>query len=160
ANLTIEGFDGQSTTDVTQMITWTPTDLNGKSASTDIVKIRKNDSLLLTASGTGAVLTIDADGDGLVDLTGAPDNNFAYQYATSGTFVAQAWIDGNLVGTLTVVVVDVNFNGPIACEAHFQREKDVTIIGGTSVDVTFACSDMGRLAVSVETPTANGARLL
>ena len=61
----------------TQNIVWTPLDVKGKNSSSDAVTIRQNDALLLTCSGPRAVLTIDADGDGVVDFTGIPGNNFS-----------------------------------------------------------------------------------
>src|SRR5208283_4595721 len=125
-HVAVTASDGTNSNTVSQDITWTVTDLAGKSSSSDTVTIRKGDSLLLTASGSGSVLTIDADGDSIVDITSVPGAATAFQYATAGTFIATAKIDGTEVGTLTVVVVDVQMNKAIAAEVGFERINDVT----------------------------------
>jgi len=118
---------------INQSITWTPTDI----VITDSVVIRKGDSLLLTGTGTGAVLTIDPDFDstGFVAAhTGVPNDNFIQQFNTAGSFIVEAEIDGVSVGNLLVFVADLSFDGPIACEINYNREK-VVILTGVSADV-------------------------
>ena len=156
-NLTVTASDGTNNTNATQSLTWQTTDLNGKHSSTDSVKIRKNDSLLLTASGAGSVLTIDANGDGTVDFTGAPGQTFAFQYSTPGTYTATASIDGTPVGTLLVIVIGVDLTQPIACEVTYQRSKTIAIApAAQAASVSFTSSDAGVLNVSAAGATANG----
>jgi hypothetical protein len=121
--------------------------------------IRQGDSLLLTATGSGSILTLDVNGDGAEDFTGAPGAKFAYQYSATGTFIARAKVDGAEVGSLTIKVIAVDLDGPIACEVGFKREKGVDIVGGTVADVTFTTNDGYLLEVSVKEPTTYGARL-
>ena len=125
-NVAVTASDGTNSNTVSQDITWTVTDLSTTTYSTDTVTIRKGDFLLLTANGTGSVLTIDANGDGTVDFTGAPGENFAYQYGTAGTYVAQAWIDGNSGGTLTVIVVDLTELKPVDIQVGYTWTQAVT----------------------------------
>ncbi|MFH0938795.1 MAG: hypothetical protein V1899_05900, partial [Planctomycetota bacterium] len=115
----------------TQNITWAATDLKGKSFSADTLRIRKGDSLLLTASGAGKKLTIAVvvQASGLppdIVFSGAPGNRFAYRYDTPGVYVAQAWIDAQAVGSLTVIVIEVNMNKDLASQVLFERINDIT----------------------------------
>ncbi|MFH0938869.1 MAG: hypothetical protein V1899_06275, partial [Planctomycetota bacterium] len=115
----------------TQNITWTATDLKGKSFSADTLRIRRGDSLLLTASGAGKKLTIAVVVQASclppkIDFSGAPGNRFAYRYDTPGVYVAQAWIDGIAVGSLTVIVIEVNMNKDLASQVLFERINDIT----------------------------------
>ncbi|MFH0937702.1 MAG: hypothetical protein V1899_00220, partial [Planctomycetota bacterium] len=115
----------------TQSISWTATDLIGKSFSADTIRIRKGDSLLLTASGAGKKLTIAVVVQASclppnIVFSGAPGNRFAYRYDTPGVYVAQAWIDGQAVGSLTVIVIEVNMNKDLASQVLFERINDIT----------------------------------
>ncbi len=144
----------------TQNITWASTDLTGKSWSTDTVRIRKGDSLLLTATGSGTALLIDGDGDGTLELSGAPGDKFAKAYNTAGSFTVTAKIDGSEVGSMTVVVVSVNLQGPIACQVNYTRPKEVLVSpAAEAVNVTFQPADTFWLDASVASYTANGANL-
>ena len=145
--------------DICAELTWTPTDLKGMYASSNTLTIRKGDALLLTASGTGTTLTIDADGDGVVDFTGTPGQKFPFTYTTTGTFIAHAFIDNVEVGSLTIRVIDVNLDGPIACEVGYQRKKGIDIFGGTAQDVAFSSNDGAIMEVSVKEATSYGATL-
>lgn len=144
----------------TQNITWTATNLTGQSYSEDTVRIRKGDSLLLTATGTGTTLEIDGHGDGTFEHSGAPGALFSTAYPTAGTFVAKARIDSVEAGTLTVVVIGVNLHGPIACEVGFQREKDVDVSPASETgEVSFAANDGFWMTASVKQAIATGATL-
>jgi hypothetical protein len=123
-NVSVTATDGPFTNTASQDITWTATDLAGQNSSSDTVTIRMGDSLLLTASGSGTVLTIDPDGNG-VQFTDALGNNFPYQYSTAGTYTAQAWIDGNSMGTLTVVVVSLVELKPVDIQVGYTRVQAV-----------------------------------
>jgi hypothetical protein len=141
----INAADG-TTASITQVISWTPTELTGKtpppagdsvssaglspsSAAGDVVFIRPGDSLLLTAAGTGAasLLEIDANGDGLFEHAGAPGDRFPAFYPTPGGYTAVARIAGQVVGSLRVAVLRVNFDGPIACGLNYRRDKQVFV---------------------------------
>lgn len=140
---------------VSQSITWTPTDI----ATGGSILIRKGDSLLLTANGTGTNLEIDPDWDSSTFTaahTGAPAENFVQQFNTPGTFLIQAKIDGVIVGTFTVSVADVNLNGEIACEINYKREKLVTIDGVISEEISFSSSYGDNLEISLKEISAGG----
>jgi regulation of enolase protein 1 (concanavalin A-like superfamily) len=140
-------------------VTWQVTDLSTKESSSDSIVIRKGDALLLSASGTGDVLAIDADGDGTLDFTGSPGSLFPFTYATAGTYVATALIDGVVVGTFGVTVVDVGINGPIACQIGFTRQKDASVYPPAATSsITFSGSGPS-LVISVKETTATGAAL-
>jgi hypothetical protein len=150
-HVAVTATDGTTSNTVSQDITWTATDLSGKYSSSDIFKIRANDSLLLTASGTGSTLTIDPLGDGTTILTGTPGQTFPFQYSVAGTYTATASIDGGAVGTLLVIVIGVDLSKPIACEVNFKREKDVPISpSGEEADVSFYASNNFLLGVSTK----------
>lgn len=143
-----------------QNITWTATDLNGLSYSSDIVRIRKGDSLLLTATGTGTALEIDGHGDGTFEHSGTPNQKFPTLYSATGTFIARAKIDGVEVGSMAVVVIGVDLHGPIACEVGFQREKDVDVSPASeTANVSFVANDGFWVTTSVKQTIATGATL-
>lgn len=143
-----------------QDISWTAKDLNGLSYSSDIVRIRKGDSLLLTATGTGTALEIDGHGDGTFEHSGAPGQKFPTLYSATGTYFARAKIDGVEVGSLAVVVIGVDLHGPIACEVMYQREKKVDIAPVSEASgVSFEGNDDLWISTSVKQTTATGAIL-
>lgn len=145
---------------VSQDITWAETDLTGKYFSTDTVKIREGDSLLLTADGTGTALEIDGDGDGTYESSGAPGDAFPTLYGTAGTYVARAKIDGAEVGSLTVVVIGVDLHGPVACELNWQRIQDTYVTPVTEVaSVAFESANPFALTASFNQNTTTGVRL-
>ncbi|MCY3019443.1 MAG: PA14 domain-containing protein [Planctomycetota bacterium] len=148
----------QSSTLVTRnsLVTWQVTDLAGKESSNTSIVIRKDDALLLTATGAGAVLTLDADGDGVVDYSGAPGDKFPFAYSTAGTFTAEAKIDGVSVGTLQVTVMDADLHKPIACQVGYTREKNVVVAPfAAAANVVFTPGDVASLAVAVKGPFDN-----
>ena len=87
---------------------WTPTDLFGRTANDPALHIRKGDSLLLTADGNGTLLEIDADGDSIYELSGAPGQKFPVAFDTSGIVTVSARIDGIAVGSMNVAVAAVS----------------------------------------------------
>ncbi len=120
----------------------------------DII-IRKSDSLLLKAGGglnAKIPMQIDTNADGTPDGAAFTGSNFAVKYADAGTYQVAAKIDRNKDGdyddenesgqTLTVRVVEVNWNGPIACQQGFERVKnDVEVNGMAHGEVTFTTSN-------------------
>jgi len=150
-SLSVVASDGMNSQTHAYSLVWSPTSLTGKSWSEDEMLVRKGDRLLLTATGTGAVLTIDANGDGQIDFTGAPGDKVPFEYGVAGTFTAEAWIDGDSVGSLAVTVVHVDLCKPIACQVGYQREKDVWVAPAPAAGkVVFSSADMTSLAVSVK----------
>lgn len=138
------------------LVTWQATDLAGKEWSNDNIAIRKGDALLLTATGEGSVLTIDADGNGVDDYAGAPEDRFPFAYTTAGTFTAEAKIDGASVGTLQVTVMSADLTKPIACQVGYTREKNVVVAPFAAVaNVVLTSGDMASLAVAVKGPFDN-----
>jgi hypothetical protein len=103
------------------------TDLAGKFFRSDTIRIRKGDSLLLTATGTGTTLAMDAHGDGVYEFSGMPGDRFPALFDTPGTYAAKAKMDGVEIGSLMIHVLDADIHKPIACEVGFQREKNVVI---------------------------------
>ena len=63
------------------------------------------------------------------------------------------------VGRIDVDVIAVGFDGPIACEVGFRREKGVDITGGAAARVEFVAADESLLEVATKEPTDYGARL-
>jgi hypothetical protein len=146
---------------VTGSVTWLVTDLDGKSCSSDIIRIRKGDSLLVTAGEAGAgELAIDVDGDGTADLTGAAGSPVAVAYEAAGTYTTIARVGVEEAGSLTVVVVGADLTSPIACQVNFRREKDVTITPAEcAAEVIFGSSTPAQLEASVKELTTSGATL-
>jgi len=141
----------------TKAITWTKTVLNGAAA----VTIRQGDSLLLTAgtAGTGTALTIDGDGDGTVDITGAPGDAAAFQYSTAGTYTSVAKVDGVQVGTLTVTVVGVSLPQPFVqlMNSVGLATLPVTVTpASASNQVTVTSGDVYCLSIPINGYTETG----
>jgi len=108
----------------------------------------------------GTQIKIDADGDGGIDFTGEPGDTCIAMYDEADEFIAEAWLDGNPLGTLLVVAFDVDLTAPIACQVGFRREKDVVVApAGRSSDIRFAAVDPEVMFVAVKESTAVGATL-
>lgn len=131
-------------------ITWLPTDLKGKQFSSDRVIIRQADALLFTCSDTtGNSLTIDANGDGVIDFAGLPGQKFPYTYSEAGDYTAFAHIDGALVGELRITAVAAELPSTIAAEVKYQTIRTIPIAPYTDSDKIFFCSnDSALLAIS------------
>ena len=61
------------------------------------------------------------------------------------------------VGMLAITVVQVDMQGPIACQIGYRREKEVLIYG--SDGIAFTANDGTLLQADVKEPTARGVRL-
>lgn len=154
--ITISATDGSTTNTATQALTWTSTDISTESE----ISVRKDSSLLLTASGTGTVLTIDADGDGVNDFTGVPGDTFAFEYTTAGSYTAGAKIDGVDAGTLIVSVVEAGVVNPLACMTGVTRTTSVSVVPAASASVlSFESSDIIKSTTWVNSITATGVSL-
>lgn len=101
------GHPENTTYESTMNLSWLPTDLCQRIAGEPALQIRKGDSLLLTASGTGSLLEIDGDGDGVYELSGVPGQEFPVAFNASGQFTVSAKIDGLDAGSLRVAVAAV-----------------------------------------------------
>jgi PKD repeat protein len=162
---TVEVAVRQDTLAISQSLTWTVTDLAGKSYSSDSITIREGDSLLLTATGAGTALWLDADGNGTNDMpSGAvPGDVLQWEYAAADAYTVTAKIDGASVGTLLVTVVDVDLHAPIACQIGYTRQKYVTVSPLEAAMepgvLAFVPNDVSLLAVAGVEPAADGARL-
>jgi hypothetical protein len=140
---------------------WSPTTISGQSSSENSITIRKNDRLLLTANGSGTVMTIDADGDSTADYTGEPGDKYAYQYTTAGTYIAEAKIDNVSVGTLTIHVVEVTASTPINCIKNALREKDLIVTPAAVKAEVFTCTvDYAKITMQPRTTTGTGIKTL
>ncbi len=146
---------------INQSITWTSTDI-GTVSSGEVISIRKNDSLLLTANSAtiDGALEIDGDGNGSYELSGNEGDKFSQQFTTAGSFTILAKINGIVVGTLIVNVIDIDYDpylGSIACEIDYSRIKNINITGGFNADVTFTGNDL--LQVTNQATAANGSTI-
>jgi len=130
----------------TQSVTWTPTVIDSDSGQT--VTVVKGNSLLL-ASGvtTGTLLEIDADGDGIFELSGVVTEQFATVYNTAGTFSVTSRIDAVDVGWLTVEVVDVTFPDKVACQVGFTRDVTVEVTRADAANIVFSATPSASMTV-------------
>lgn len=145
-------------------LSWTKSDLTGKTAST-VFTIRTGDSLLLSATkvgGGGTTLAIDPAYNGTTfngTVTGTSGQGLAVTFTTAGVRQVAASVDGAVVGIATVRVVGATLNGPIACQVSYQRNKDVSTSPGLASSVSFVSNDPVRFQVSVASTSTNGASL-
>jgi hypothetical protein len=124
--------------------------------------IRAGDSLLFTA-GVGATGTLHIavmDGSNQVCQTreGVTGEKLPVRFDQGGTFTVIASVDGISVGSLIVHVVYIDFDGPVACQVGYKREKGVAVYGPTD-QVFFTAKDPALLEVSVKQQTSYGVRL-
>lgn len=149
--------------DLATNILWREIDL-GDYGHIETISLRLGESLLLTA-GTDqtngeAIITI-ADQSGVVvsehRILNTEHSSVPVLFDQPGTFTAVAYVNGVSVGSLIVHVVYVNFDGPIACQVGFKREKGVEVNG--PLDHVFFTSKNANLEVSVKEQTAYGVRL-
>jgi hypothetical protein len=83
---------------------------------------------------------------------------FPVRFDQGGTFTVIASVDGISAGSLIVHVVYVDFDGPVACQVGYKREKGVAVYGPTD-QVFFTAKDPALLEVSVKEVTSYGVRL-
>ncbi|MBI2195199.1 MAG: hypothetical protein HYU36_24735 [Planctomycetes bacterium] len=65
---------------------------------------------MLTATGSGNLIQIDARGDGFFEFAGFPGQVLPVRYNPDGFFITEAQLDGMTVGTMTVQTFSV---GPV-----------------------------------------------
>jgi hypothetical protein len=153
------GSAGDTTRTMRQSIAWKALDL-GVQAPDASLTIRRGDSLLLTATGAGASLEIDSNGDGVSEFSGQAGEKFEALYATAGTYRATARLGGQPGGMLLVRVLDVNLRAPIACSVDYTRQKTVGILSaGAPGALFFGSSDRKCLEVAVSNVSSGEARL-
>jgi hypothetical protein len=58
--------------------------------------------------------------------------SFPVLFDRAGTFTAIATLDGISFASLVISVTQVDFQGPIACQIGFRREKEVLVYGPAS----------------------------
>lgn len=143
------------------VVTWETIDL-ANTYGIDPMTLRRGDSLLLTHAGSGEVLELDVDyhvapATFQPAYTGTAGQAIPVQFPKAGTFVVKARVGGQLAGSLTVRVVGVDLQGPIACEILYQRSKDVLV---THPDlVSFKADDELSLLCSLNSTIPGGQRL-
>lgn len=139
------------------VVEWTVTDLN-ITTSQDDVAVRKGDSLLITSSKQGASLEItlnEPNGPLLLSQLGVPNQRIPIKFENPGVFLLHGFVDGAPAGGLKVRVLDVDWNGPTACEFGFTRTKNIKIKNGTANDVTLLENDKGHLNVALQAANLN-----
>ena len=96
--------EGTAATTVNEQITWLPLDIAAHVNGILPLAVRRGDSLLLTAGGTGGV-AIDADGDGTMDWTGMAGGKYAHRYDEVGEYEIKAYSGGDEIGMVRLAVV-------------------------------------------------------
>ncbi len=152
--------DGTVAQTCTQSLTWTPTDLTGQDSAADSLTLRAGSRLLLTASGDpGQALAIDADGDGSADYTGAAGDTLAFAYATAGTYVASATLDGAPAGSLTVHAASVAFD-TAKCIKNLDNRKTIPVTPVAVADeVRVEAVDPYKVRIDKQTVTDTGVKV-
>ena len=67
-------------------------------------------------------------------------------------------MNGVSAGSLVITVVQVDLQGPIACQIGYRREKSV-IVNGPADAIAFTPNDPALVEISVKTQTVQGVRL-
>ncbi len=105
----------------------------------DAITIRRGDSVKLQCSSTcgGQTVTIDADGDGVIDWTGIDADSMVRRYDQAGVFTARAYQNGLEVGSSVITVVDILLPRRIVAQKGFAVDVDVLASNGiNSVQLT------------------------
>jgi hypothetical protein len=140
--------------DLATNILWREIDL-GDYGHPNSMSVCRDESLLLTA-GTGQtgmlqIVIRDASDQVWNTCTGVAGEAFPVLFDQPGVYTATATLGGMTLGSMVVNVYYVNYNGPIACQVGYRREKDVEVSG--------ALDQVLLTEVSVKEPTPRGARL-
>lgn len=137
-------------------IAWTPTVLAGEQ---DLF-LRAGDAILLTTPTTVLYSIAHESGVKQSERQLKAGARRIETFKKPGSYRIHAE-DGNglIVADIAIVVVAVDFDGPIANQVGHRREKGVEVIGGNSDAVIFSTSDESLLGVSFKEQTAYGARL-
>lgn len=153
----------EGSTSVTASLSWALTDMANLPYGLEDIVVRAGDQLLLGVTGTGTSSQIDTNYNGTTfvpTLSGTPASRFPVSFTTPGTFVIRGRRDGIEIGRLTVYVVSVNFQGPIADNIGFKRIKDIAINPvAAAPDVTFTSKDPQAMLVSFAQSIPTGAKI-
>ncbi|MBA2676947.1 MAG: hypothetical protein H0U76_00900 [Ktedonobacteraceae bacterium] len=147
----IQVDNGDSQNSLFEEAVWEVTDVSNMPYGQDPYILRRGDSLLLTASGTGATLTITISGPGAIHdiLNGPAGNPMPYQFSAAGPYQLVTTIDGRSVATTNIKAVGADLLGPIACEIGYQRIKNVASQPASALqDLIFTAGDPGSFLVS------------
>ncbi len=140
-------------------IAWEPTLISGEAE----VVLRIRDALLLKVPVSGSLQVTYACGilsNTGVPIPAIPEIPLPLSFNKPGTYTIVARnVTGTEVGRLAITAVDVNFDGPVACEVGYARSKGVEILGGDPAAVAFTSADDGNLVVSPIAPTDFGVRI-
>ncbi len=145
---------------VVRSIAWTPIDLNN-TYGLDPLVIRVGDSLLISDARAVGTLEVDTAFNGKVfnpTVSGTPTPGVPVRYAAAGTYLIQARSGANYLGKLSVQVVGIDFQGPIACEITYPRKKTIAISHPSRV--VFTTNNADALATSVSTVSGTDATLI
>ncbi len=154
-------LDAQRATSITvdgqvAEVAWTPSEVTGDHH----VVIRVGDALLLTAA---RAVVYDLITDSGVVATGRKLKAGATRverFAAAGQYaVLVSDATGASAGRMDIEVVGVNFDGPVACQVGFRREKGVEISGAPADRVEFAGADASLLDVAFKEVTDYGVRI-
>jgi hypothetical protein len=110
------------------------------------------------ATGTLHIAVMDGSNQVCQTREGVTGEKLPVRFDQGGTFTVIASVDGISVGSLIVHVVYVDFDGPVACQVGYKREKGVAVYGPTN-QVFFTAKDPALLEVSVKQQTSYGVRL-
>ncbi len=136
-------------------IAWAPTVVQGNTS----IAIRAHDALLLRLQQGGRLHFGQGCGAWLPDLPLSAVDRLPQRFDEAGVYTVSGFdAHDEPVGTLTVSVTGVNFDGPVACEVGFRRDKGVEIAGPGN-PVVFQSSDAALMPVSVKESTDYGVRL-
>ncbi len=133
-----------------QTVTWQTLPINDLPYGLDRIVCRVGDRILATVSGPGAacVLTLSGPSGVVGTWTATPGQSVEIAMPATGSYTLSGQRDGHPAGSLSVVVVGVDLQGPIACEQDFQRIKDVTMSVSDPSDICFTASDEGQMDVT------------
>ncbi len=119
----IQGVAGEEAR-ISRLVEWVPVDMYRNETAT----IRVGDQIKLQCVATcGAeTISIDADGDGLVDYEGPDGAPLVYGYEKAGVYTAKAFnVDGELIGASEITVADIRLPKRISCQVGFTRVVDI-----------------------------------
>jgi PA14 domain len=127
-------------------IEWQVTDLATESGYDPLI-VRVGDKLLVMDSTVGSKWTLAKDGlpNFVPDFTGVIGDTCEVSYEKPGIYTIVSRIDDKKENKVKVTVVGVNFNGPVACELTYQRQKLVDVSGGP--EIGFFSKDTSMLGV-------------
>ena len=125
----------------TGSITWTPTLLKGDASIT----LRPHDALLLKARVAGTVHVLQDCGPYQPDQSVAAGAVIVQRFDEPGSYTVSASnAAGTQVSQISVTVVGVDFDGPVACQIGYGRTKEVAVLGASPDQLCL--SDNGRTA--------------